>query len=200
MIRWNVFLFSCAVSATVSISHGELHNSFVLSDFQRISLPTVSLNTLTSPSLLRLRGGGLFDFFGKCCSCLNFCGGDVPANDDAGGEKKKRRVGRMAGSSEINANIKKIYTVISDVEHYKDWSGNGISTIKILEAGHSHVVAEYVCGSFGFSFHFSMFWALSCPGNSLWQDTIFASFFLIHLSTYILVQIRSLFGTSLRRE
>ena len=117
---------------------------------------------------LRLRGGGLLEYFSGVCSCFNFCGSEPPTNEPAG-DKTKRRVGRMAGNVDINANIRKIYCVISDVEHYGDWGGNGLQSIKILESGHSHSVAEYVCGSFGFTFHFTVFWAFSPPGDEFFN-------------------------------
>ena len=178
MIHCDAFFLKCAILAiSVSACDCNLHYPVILLvtrnsreskesfTVQPHIVNLVKSEPQTNPRLLRLRGGAVFDFFGKLCPCFSFCGGDVPANDDAGGDKKKRRVGRMAGSSDIKANIRKVYTVISDVEHYKDWGGNGLQSIKILESGHNHAVAEYVCGSFGFTFHFSVFWALSAPGS-----------------------------------
>jgi hypothetical protein len=128
----------------------------------------------SSKNLLYLRGG-----FSKCmagiCPCLceseeqpnnNIESKIVDVESTTGIATKSRRVGRMEGNIEINADARKVYRVISDVEHFKDWSGNGLQSVTILERGHSHVVADYICGSFGLVFHFAVHWGLSGAGLS----------------------------------
>jgi hypothetical protein len=120
------------------------------------------LNSRVCRPSLHLRGG-FFENIGSLCSCFNVCDSEVAANDE-NDQTKKRRVGRMAQSVEVNANLQKVYQVVSDIEHYRDWSGDGLRSIKILENGRGYAVAEYVCGTFGFTFHFSLYWGLLSPG------------------------------------
>mmetsp|Transcript_47519 Transcript_47519/g.99402 ORF Transcript_47519/g.99402 Transcript_47519/m.99402 type:complete len:337 (-) Transcript_47519:221-1231(-) len=115
-------------------------------------------------SVLHLRGG-LFENIGSLCSCFSVCDSEAAVHDENDHVAKKRRVGKMAQSVEIKANSQKVYKVVSDIEHYRDWSGDGLRSIKILENGRGYAVAEYVCGTFGITFHFSMYWGLSSPGK-----------------------------------
>jgi hypothetical protein len=113
--------------------------------------------------VLHLRGGFL-EKIGSLCSCFNVCDSEAAVQDENDHVAKKRRVGKMAQSVEVKANSQKVYKVVSDIEHYRDWSGDGLQSIKILENGRGYAVAEYVCGTFGITFHFSMYWGLSSPG------------------------------------
>jgi hypothetical protein len=126
------------------------------------------------PNVLHLRGG-YFENIWSLCSCFNVCDSGIAVHDENGGKDpamNKRRVGRMAQSVDVKASSQKVYKVVSDIEHYRDWSGDGLRSIKILENGRGYAVAEYVCGTFGFTFHFSMYWGLASAGNLIFISII----------------------------
>ena len=81
---------------------------------------------------LRLRGGGLADCFGCCFGREDprtaEPGGDV---DENGNPVKKRKIGRVERGPEIiKAPIGKVYKVITDFDHYTDWSGDGTASLR----------------------------------------------------------------------
>jgi hypothetical protein len=94
---------------------------------------------------LRLRGGGLADCFGCCFGREDprtaEPGGDV---DENGKPVKKRKIGRVERGPEIiKAPIGKVYKVITDFDHYTDWSGDGTASLR-SRAGFSRSPAHAV--------------------------------------------------------
>lgn len=75
-------------------------------------------------------------------------------------EKTKRKVGRMERTAEIKAPLRKVYRVITDFQHYSDWSGNGIKKCTIKQQRPGMLEMDYTTGAFGVQFQFSLYWGL----------------------------------------
>ena len=99
-------------------------------------------------ALLRLRGGGLLDCFG-CFRCIGSEDSRTAAPDSEGGKAaRKRKIGRVErGPVIINAPIQKVYTVITDFDHYcPDWAGDGIKKMKYVQRTPKFCEINYVTG------------------------------------------------------
>ena len=78
----------------------------------------------------------------------------------------------MSKEVEMHASIKKIFRVISDIEHYRDWSGDGVRSMRIREHAVTHATAEYICGTFGITFKFVMHWSFASPGKCAAENLV----------------------------
>ena len=175
ILNFLILIFSASICRCESFADSEAHSRHSqssLREYNRLFPNKLNLIPLTSEQcafsvrrsgVLHLRGG-LFENIGNLCSCFSVCESEAAVHDENDQVAKKRRVGKMAQSVEVKADSQKVYKVVSDIEHYRDWSGDGLQSIKILETGRGYAVAEYVCGTFGITFHFSMYWGLSSPG------------------------------------
>lgn len=86
--------------------------------------------------------------------------------------KKKRNIGRVARGPEIiKAPIQKVYNVITDFDHYTDWSGNGIKYMKYAQRTPKFKEINYITGVFGILFHFSLYWAMTPNEQVIFRST-----------------------------
>ena len=119
------------------------------------------MRTYMQPGL-RLRGGGLFNCFGCFCSDDPRKAATGETSVDADGKPvKKRKVGRVVrGPVVLNAPIQKVYAVITDFDHYTDWSGDGIKYMTYVQKTPKFCEINYTTGVFGIFFHFGLYWAM----------------------------------------
>ena len=131
---------------------------------------------------LRLRGGG----FANCLGCC--FGREDPRTAEPSGEVdengkpvKKRKIGRVERGPEIiKAPIGKVYKVITDYDHYTDWSGDGIKHMKYVQRSPKFCEINYITGVFGIFFHFSLFWAMTPNERVIFRTTKPSSLLQVH--------------------
>jgi len=68
----------------------------------------------------------------------------------------KRDKNVLCQEMEMAADSQQIYLVASELEHYKDWAGDGIKSVNIRLKDSDYIEAVYKAGAFGYIFDFVM--------------------------------------------